>query len=208
VGRNRQLLAFLSATESTSRTKVISAPSVIATDSIQASINVGTSVPTLSSQAVGAGVQVGGNSVFTNTVSNISTGVTLSILARVNPSGIVTMVINQQVSDPVPPSTGSAIQSPSFSQKSVSTQVTVQDGDTVAIGGIIQETNGEASSGIPGLHRIPVVGALFGSKSYSKDRTELVIFLTPRVIYDTNQIMEASEELKNQMKKLQKVYRE
>src|SRR4029077_17663689 len=171
----------------------ISAPSVIATDSIQASINVGTSVPTLSSQAVGAGVQVGGNSVFTNTVSNISTGVTLSILARVNPSGIVTMMINQQVSDPVAPSTGSAIQSPSFSQKSVSTQVTVQDGDTVAIGGIIQETSGESSNGIPVLHRLPVVGALFGSKSMSKDRSELVIFLTPRIIYDTNEITEATQ---------------
>jgi general secretion pathway protein D len=208
VGHTRQLLAFLSATESTTRTKVISAPSVIATDSIEASINVGTSVPTLSSQAVGSGVQVGGNSLFTNTVSNVSTGVTLSILARVNPSGIVTMVINQQVSDPVPPSTGSAIQSPSFSQKNISTQVTVQDGDTVAIGGIIQETNAETSSGIPVLHRIPVVGALFGSKSISKDRTELVIFLTPRVIYDTNQVMEATEELKNQMEKLKKIYRE
>jgi general secretion pathway protein D len=53
-----------------------------------------------------------------------------------------------------------------------------------------------------------VVGALFGSKSYSKDRTELVIFLTPRVIYDTNQIMEASQELKDQMQKLKKIYKE
>jgi len=208
VGRNRQLLAFLTSQESRTKTKVISAPSVIATDSIQASINVGTSVPTLSSQAVGAGVQLGGNSVFTNTVSNVSTGVTLSILARVNPRGIVTMVISQQVSDPVPPSTSSAIQSPSFSQKSVSTQVTVQDGDTVAIGGIIQETAAETSSGIPVLHRLPYVGALFGSKSISKDRNELVIFLTPRVIYDTNQVMEATQELKDQMQKLKKIYRE
>ena len=102
----------------------------------------------------------------------------------------------------------SAIQSPSFSQKAVSTQVTVQDGDTIAIGGIIQETNTEASSGIPVLHKIPVVGTLFGSKSFSKERTELVIFLTPRVIYDTNQIGEATQELKDRMKKLQKIYRE
>ena len=125
-----------------------------------------------------------------------------------NPSGIVTMIINQQVSDPQAPSGGSAIQSPSFSQKAVSTQVTVQDGDTIAIGGIIQETTTENSSGIPGLHRIPVLGALFGSKTFGKDRTELVIFLTPRVIYDTNQIGEATQELKDRMKKLQKVYRE
>ena len=146
--------------------------------------------------------------MFTNTISNVSTGVTLSILARVNPSGIVTMVINQQVSDPQQPTSSSAIQSPSFSQKAVSTQVTVQDGDTVAIGGIIQETNTEGSAGIPGLHRLPVVGALFGTKTYSKERSELVIFLTPRVIYDTNQITEASEELKDQMKRLKKIYKE
>ena len=118
------------------------------------------------------------------------------------------MVINQQVSDPQQPSSTAAIQSPSFSQKSVSTQVTVQDGDTIAIGGIIQETSTESSSGVPVLHRLPVIGSLFGSKTTSKDRTELVIFLTPRVIYDTNQVTEASDELKSRMKKLQKVYRE
>ena len=208
VGRHRQLLAFLTANENTNKTKVISAPSMIATDSVQASINVGATVPTLSSQGVGSGIQVGGSSVFTNTISNVSTGVTLSIMARVNPSGIVTMVINQQVSDPQQPTSSSSIQSPSFSQKSVSTQVTVQDGDTVAIGGIIQETNTEGSSGIPGLHRLPVVGPLFGVKTVSKERTELVIFLTPRVIYDTNQMTEATEELKDQMKKLKKIYKE
>lgn len=208
VGRHRELLNFLTLQESSSRAKVVAAPSVIATDSIEASINVGSTVPTLSSQAVGAGVQVGGNSLFTNTISNVSTGTTLSILARVNPSGIVTMVINQQVSDPQQPSSGSAIQSPSFSQKAVSTQVTVQDGDTIAIGGIIQETNTESSSGIPILYKLPVVGPLFGTKSTSKDRTELVIFLTPRVIYDTNQVQEATDELKGQMKKLKKLYRE
>jgi general secretion pathway protein D len=108
----------------------------------------------------------------------------------------------------VPPSTNAAIQSPSFSQKTISTQVTVQDGDTVAIGGIIQETNAESSSGIPILHKLPYVGALFGTKSISKDRTELVIFLTPRVIYDTNQVMEATQELKDEMKHLRKSYKE
>jgi len=208
VGRHRELLAFLNAQESTSKAKVIAAPSVIATDSIEASINVGSTVPALSSQGIAGGAQIGGTSLFTNTISNISTGTTLSILARVNPSGIVTMVINQQVSDPQQPATNAAIQSPSFSQKSVSTQVTVQDGDTVAIGGIIQETNTESSAGVPVLHRLPVVGGLFGQKTNSKTRSELVIFLTPRVIYDTNQVREATEELKNQMKKLQKDFRE
>jgi general secretion pathway protein D len=208
VGRHRELLSFLTLQENSSKAKVIAEPSVIATDSIEASINVGQTVPTLSSQGISAGIQLGGNSVFTNTVANVSTGTTLSILARVNPSGIVTMVINQQVSDPQQPSSSSAIQSPSFAQKAVSTQVTVQDGDTIAIGGIIQESTTESSSGIPVLHKLPVVGPLFGNKTTSKDRTELVIFLTPHVIYDTNQVQEATHELQNQMKKLKKMYRE
>ncbi len=203
VGQSRELLAFLSANEATTRAKVISAPSIIATDSIQASINVGTEVPTLTAQAV-TGVQSGGTSVFANNITNRNSGVTLSILARVNPSGVVTLVINQEVSAPQPPTTGSAIQSPSFSKRSVQTQVTLQDGDTIAIGGIIDEKSSESSSGIPLLHRLPYVGAVFGSKSFSKTRTELIIFMTPRVIYDTNDLADASDELKTQLKRVLK----
>ena len=206
VGQTRQLLALLTASESTTKSKVLSAPSVIATDSIPASITVGSSVPTLSSEAVSPGVTVGGTSQFTNTISNTSTGIGLNILARVNPSGVVTMVINQDVTAPIAnplSSSGAAgadINSPSFSQRNVSTQVTVEDGDTIAIGGIIMETIQDTSQGIPFLHRIPYVGALFGSKTTQKQRTELIIFLTPRVIYDTTQITDATEELKSKMR--------
>ena len=61
----------------------------------------------------------------------------------------------------------------------------MQDGDTVAIGGFIGRPPPTTRAGVPVLHRLPIVGAAFGSKSYSKSRTELVVFLTPRVIYDT-----------------------
>ena len=202
VGKSRELLGVLNLQESTGRAKVISAPSVIATDSVAASINVGQDVPTLSSQAVAPGVQQGGTSLFTNTIQNRSTGVTLQIMARVNSSGIVTMVINQDVSAPIPPPAGVTVNSTSFSKRSVQTQVTVQDGDTIAIGGIIQDASTESSAGIPVLHRIPILGAAFGSKSYSRTRTELIIFLTPRVIYDTNQMTEATEDLVDQLKKV------
>jgi len=210
VGQSRQLLALLQANESTSRTKVLSAPSLIATDSIPASITVGDSVPTVSSIAT-SNVQQNGNSLFTNSISNTSTGIGLTILARVNPSGVVTMVINQDVTAPIPNplaasgSAGSGINSPSFSQRNVSTQVTVEDGDTIAIGGIIMESTTETSSGIPFLHRLPYIGAAFGTKTGSKSRTELIVFLTPRVIYDTNQIADATEELKQKVRGLRKL---
>ena len=212
VGQSRQLLALLTANESTTKSKVLSAPSVIATDSIPASITVGSSVPTLSSESVAPGVTVGGTSQFTNTIANTSTGIGLNILARINASGVVTMVINQNVTAPIPNplsssgASGANIDSPSFSQRNVSTQVTVEDGDTIAIGGIMMDSTTETSSGIPFLHRLPLMlGAAFGTKTTTKQRTELIIFLTPRVIYDTTQITDASDELKQQMRGLKKL---
>ena len=88
------------------------------------------------------------------------------------------------------------------------TQVTVNDGDTIAIGGIINESDTYSTNGVPVLNRIPVVGALFGNRSYSKERTELVVFMTPRVIYDTHEITEASDEIRSSFKRLQKYIRE
>jgi general secretion pathway protein D len=205
ISQSKQILATLSTQEVATKTKVISTPSIIATDSIAASINVGSEVPTLTAQAV-TGAQQGGDSLFANSISNRKTGVTLTITARVNPSGVVTMIINQEVSSPIPPPVG-GIQSPSFSQRTIQTQVTVQDGDMIAIGGIISETNGETSSGIPFLHRIPILGYAFGNKATNKERTELVVFITPRVIYDTNEMADASDELISRMKRLQKIIR-
>jgi len=207
VMRSHELLGVLNAAETRHQARVISAPSIIATDSIAATMNVGQSVPVLTSQAVAGGVQQGGNSVFTNTVSNVSTGVTLGIMARVNSSGVVTMQIQQDVSEPQG-NTTSNIDSPSFSTRTFSTVVTVQDGDTVAIAGFIQESKTEDSTGVPILHRIPLLGAAFGSKSNSKSRTELIIFLTPRVIYDTTQIQDATEEIKGNLRRIQRMTKE
>jgi general secretion pathway protein D len=208
VGNSKQLLALLTAAEDNRQAKLVSAPSLIATDSILASMNVGDEVPTLAAQAVNGSITDNGNSVFTQAVQNKSTGVTMQVLARVNPSGIVTMIINQDVSAPVAPSADASIQSPSFSHRTVQTQITLQDGDSIAIGGIIQETNTSSSAGVPVLHRIPVLGAAFGAKSINKQRTEMVIFMTPHVIYDTNQLVEASDQLKSGFKRLNKLARE
>jgi len=180
---------------------------MIATDSIAATMNVGDEVPTLSSQAA-SGVTNNGTSQIVQGIQNVQTGVTLNVLARVTPGGIVTMKIQQNVSSPVAPAAGSAIQSPSFTQRSFSTQVTVQDGDTIAVGGIISDNDTYSTSGIPVLSRIPWLGAVFGSRSVSHTRTEMVVLMTPHIIYDTNQVVEASEELKSGFSKLRSLMKE
>jgi general secretion pathway protein D len=116
-------------------------------------------------------------------------------------------MIDQDVSQAVPTTT-SSIGSPSFSQRNFSTQLTVQDGDTVAIGGAITEQKTNVVNGVPLLSRIPVLGALFGSKSTSVARTELIVFITPKVLYDTNQLQDATEEIRGQLNKVNKMIKD
>jgi len=200
VGQAKELLAFLSLQDNAGNARVISEPSLIATDSIPAAINVGTQVPVLTGTIITPG---GGTNTQSQSISSHNTGVTLQVNARVNPSGVVTLIINQEVSTPAATTT-SNIQTPSFDQQVVQTQITMQDGDTIAIGGIISENTSSGSAGIPGLNRLPYVGGVFGSKTYSRDRNELIIFMTPHVIYDTNDLLEASQELKTRVRKLRK----
>ena len=205
VGSTRELALFLQGSATEGRTRVISAPTLIATDNIPAEIVVGQTVPTLSSQAVAGGAFSQGSSLFTNTISNVQTGVRLAVTARVNASGIVTLQILQEVSTP----TGitGPIQSPTIDRRNVSTQVTVNDGDTVAIGGIIQETRTYDSARVPVLGRIPVLGRAFGGTRESTAKTELIVLLEPHVIYDQNQISSATQELRGRMKSLRRFKR-
>jgi len=202
VGKSKQLLGLLSANATNSRTKVISSPSIIATDSVPAVMNVGSQVPVATSTAI---TTTGATQSY-QSISEQSTGVTLNITPRINSSGVVTMLINQQVSAPSASASNSL--GSGFSNRSLSTQITMQDGDTIAIGGAITETKTDSTGGVPYLSRIPILGALFGSKSSSVDRSELIMFLTPHVIYDTNQLLDATEEIKANLKRVSKMMRQ
>jgi general secretion pathway protein D len=205
-GKSKQLLGKLQANETNSRTKVISSPSIIATDSVPAVMNVGSQVPVATSTGLSA-VSSSGTAQTYQTISEQSTGVTLNITPRINSSGVVTMLIEQQVSAPSASASSSTLGT-GFSNRSLSTQITMQDGDTIAIGGAITETKTEATGGVPYLSRIPLLGALFGSKNNSVDRSELIMFLTPHVIYDTNQLLDATEEIKTNLKRVSKMMRQ
>ena len=207
LGRARELLFFLNAQENRGRTRVLSAPTILASDNLPARIQVGAEVPILTSQGVVAGAQAGGSSLFTNTIQQRDTGVILSVTPRINPSGMVTMQIQQEVSSPQPPAAGGP-NSPSILKRSITTQATVKDGETIALGGIISENRIYSRSRVPLLGDIPGIGLLFGSTSYSVSRTELIILLTPRVMQDLDQIQQATQEFKSKLKDLRKMLRD
>jgi len=195
VGQSRQLLLTLSASENRAYSKLLSEPSLIATDSIPASINVGTQVPVSTGTT---NIPSAGGVVSSSGVSSENTGITLQVNARVNSSGVVTLIINQEISN-VDQAASNTVGT-AFDQQVVQTQITMMDGDTIAVGGLISEKYTNNTSGIPGLVRIPWIGWLFGSKSVSKERDELIMFFTPHVIFDESQLIEASDELKARVK--------
>jgi general secretion pathway protein D len=130
--------------------------------------------------------------------------VILTVTPRINAGGWVTLKIAQEVSSPVAPEAGSAIQSPSISIRSVNTQVTVMDGETIAIGGIIAENRLLSKNRVPLVGDIPGVGLLFGNTNYSNVRTELIALITPHVIESVEAAADVTEELKSQLKSLKK----
>jgi general secretion pathway protein D len=119
----------------------------------------------------------------------------------VNAGGLVTLEISQEANDVVETVT-SGIDSPTIQQRKITSTIAVQSGQTVALGGLIKDKRTKTSTGIPFLSRIPVLGALFGSKASTGDRTELLILITPRVIRNEDEARVVTEELRKRVRAL------
>ena len=153
-----------------------------------------------------AGAQAGASSLFTNTVNNVDTGIILTVTPRITGSGLVSLQINQEISNEVPPAS-SGIQSPSFSKRSVTTHAVAQDGQTIALGGLISYQYSKVTNRVPLLGDIPFLGAFFGSTSYTTTETELIVLLTPRIIATRPAANTATRELKEKLKDLQREFK-
>jgi general secretion pathway protein D len=183
-----------------SRVNVISSPHVMVTDNQKAEINVGDQVPTTSQTQSVSGSAVG----IISSVTYIDTGVLLSVTPRINAGGLVTMEIEQEVSTAATTTT-SSIDSPTISTRSVRTTVVVKSGETMVMGGLITENESQATSGIPYLSKIPLVGGLFGTQGFGSTRTELIILITPRMVADTEQSRAVTNEFRRKVGGLQEI---
>jgi general secretion pathway protein D len=126
------------------------------------------------------------------------TGVILNVVPRVNSSGRIMLDIEQEVSSVVKTTT-SGIDSPTIQQRKISTKVLVNDGESLALGGLIQEKNSLSRGQVPILGDIPIIGNVFKNKTDKIDRTELIIFIRPRVVRDIREAREVTEEFRRQL---------
>jgi general secretion pathway protein D len=193
------LQVALHALETNGRTQVLSAPSLVVMNNQPAQIQVGDNIPI--SQTT---VNTGNSDTTLSSVEYVQTGVILDVVPRINPGGLVYMDIQQQVSDAENQTTNSSDtpNNPRISTRSVSTQVAVQSGQTVLLGGLIKQDNAESVSAVPYLGKIPGLRWLFGNTSKSKDRTELIVLITPRVITSSSQSRQVTDDYRQQMQLL------
>ena len=169
----------LSAAENSGTIKTISSPRVVTVDNTDASISQGISIPY--SQTSAAGV----------TTTFIEARLELRVTPHVTQEGSVQMKINATNNQPNPQLTGANGQ-PAISRREARTEVIVKDGETTVIGGIYTRRNSEAWNEVPVLSKIPILGWLFKKKAVTDDRTELLIFITPRIVNRSQSIVAAA----------------
>jgi len=177
--------------------KVLSAPQLLVLDNEPARLQVGQQVPVLTGTATST---LTTGAPIVNSVDYHSTGVILQVTPRVNSGGLVTLDIAQEVSDVAPtPATNTVTGSPTFDDRIVRTRVAVQDGQTVGMAGLIRDSSSEENNGIPFLKDIPVLSTLFSSQSNNRNRTELLVLITPHVVHDQRDARALTEDLRSQL---------
>ncbi|MGZ8370532.1 MAG: type II secretion system secretin GspD [Caulobacteraceae bacterium] len=170
--------ATLNALSELTDIRVVSAPKLMVLNNQTAALQVGDQVPIVTASAVSTQTP---DAPIVNSVEYRDTGVILKVTPRVNGSGSVLLDISQEVSD-VAETGSSKIDSPTIQQRKIATSIVAQDGQTIALGGLIRDTRTEIKDGLPILSKIPVIGGLFGSHDNRTKRTELLVLLTPRVV--------------------------
>ena len=195
LGPGGDIRAVLQALGRDGRSKVISTPRVMVLDNEKATLNVGSQISVDTGASTGTGT--GGNVVTTR--QYLSTGVILNVTPRINAGGRVTLDVNQEVSSPIGDGTN-----PTISTRKAQTVVTVSSGETMVLAGLMQDTNSTGSSGLPLLSKIPLIGALFGTQTLNKTRTELVLLITPTVVTNSDDARAVTDEIRRKLPSLEK----
>lgn len=180
----------LNALSAITTVKVLSSPTLTVLDNHTAKLQVGDQVPIISESATSDTT-----GLTTTSVQMKDTGVILGVTPRISSNGHILLDIEQEVSDVVNTTT-STINSPTIRQRKVSSTVEVGDGQSIVIGGLVQEQEQKNTDAIPVLGKLPVIGAAFRNRTSQTKRTELMIFIRTRIMRDQNDAQAITEEFR------------
>jgi general secretion pathway protein D len=193
---------ILDALSAVTHVEVISSPELMVLNNQTASLQVGDKVPIATQQAVSTTTT---DAPIVNSIEYEDTGVILKVTPRVNRGGVVMMDVSQEVSS-VSSTTSSDLNSPTIQERKIVSSVAVQDGQTVALGGLIQNQKSLTDGGIPLLKDIPVVGKLFADTQDNHTRTELMVLITPHVIDNSQKAQAITDELRRKLPSVEALF--
>ena len=198
-----RISAAITAYAQDSKLNILSAPHILATNNKEAKIDVGQEVPILTSQTT---TTESGSDATTTQPTDIeyrSTGVILTVTPHINDGGYVTLDVLQEVSEAQENTLGGTT-SPIIRKRTAKTTMVVKDNQTLVVGGLIAEKRTNSQEGLPWLKNIPIIGYLFGSKSTTLTRTELVLMITPRVVKTVEEGDRLTQQVKERVLTLKK----
>lgn len=181
--------------DSITEIKIVSSPHIVAIDNKAAHLQVGDQVPVITRQTQDV---ISPNAPQVNSVEFRDTGVILDVTPRISSTGLVTMEIRQEVSN-VSTTASTGDLTPTISKRVLQSTVAARSGQTVLLGGLISDEKQNATTGLPGLSRTPIIKNLFGGHNIVTKRTELIVFLTPRVMNVDQDMSSVIDEIRNRM---------
>ena len=199
-----RISAAVHASATAGRLKVISSPHLLASNNKEAKIQIGSSQPILTNTYTTGVTTAANTAVVEGPIEYKDIGIILSVTPRISDGGLVTMEISIENSTVRTTSLGSLSNVPVFDKKIAKTTLSIVDSQTIVIGGLIEETKNNTSSGVPLLSKIPLLGGLFGFQSYTKKKTELVLLLTPHVIADLGQSNAVTREFRERVETIKR----
>lgn len=174
---------LLNALATNTRVSILSNPRVMVRNGQEATIDVGTEVPILTSQSTTEGTGTGGNPAILQQIQYRKTGVLLKVKPTIYAGRRVDLDVAQEVSE-AQLNTTSSISSPQILNRKINTSLSLKDGGSVLLGGLVSNNRSQGNRGIPILKDVPLLGALFRADSLSQNRTELVVLITPYILSD------------------------
>jgi general secretion pathway protein D len=193
IGSTNDPRLVLDALSAVTKVRIVSSPSLLVLENETATIKVGDQVPIRTGQTTGS-------AGTTEAFEYRDTGVILIVKPRVNSAGLVTMELGQELSSAVAGSVADAGGNPTFSQRSITSTVSVYSTQTVVLGGLISGQDSSQRNSVPLIKRVPVIGDLIGKTDNSARRNELIVFITPQVVRDGEDASRISEELRAKLK--------
>jgi len=165
-----------------STTNIIATPSIVTMDNQSAEIKVAQEVPFVTGQFTNAGGNAGNTLNPFQTIQRQEVGTILKITPQINEGDAVMLKIEQESSSIAATSTGAV--DLITNKRTISTNVLIEDGGTVVLGGLIQDSQTGGEQRVPFLGRIPVIGEAFRTRSAKKTKTNLMVFIQPRILRD------------------------